>query len=173
MGANDDIKIVIIEDSDSKLFYVKKNIKDFSITIHDLLEDFKDNSEIFQIDKNVKIKCFEWILEYIEKYKNDKSEMEYYTNPDKKSEKLTKWDKEFFEKMDMNIKHLLIAADYLNIPGLMEKATLYSANYIIKKKSNKEIRELFDLPDDITQEEENKIKHDFEWLEDKEKLKKK
>jgi len=57
------------------------------------------------------------------------------------------------------------AANYLDIPPLLDLVCAKIAS-MIKDKSVEEIRDTFDLPNDLTPEEEEQMKEEYKWLEE-------
>ena len=57
---------------------------------------------------------------------------------------------------------IMKAANYLDIRGLMDTSSKVVAN-LIMGKSPQQIREVLNIPDDLTSEEKEQIKRDNEW----------
>ncbi|KAF5735925.1 SKP1-like protein 1B isoform X2 [Tripterygium wilfordii] len=66
---------------------------------------------------------------------------------------LKAWDAEFVEVDTDQLYHLLLAANYLNIPRLLE-LLFQTVVDIIRGKTPEEIREVFGIKNDFTPEEE-------------------
>ena len=60
---------------------------------------------------------------------------------------------------------LILAANYLDIKGLLEVTCKTVAN-MIKGKKAEEIRKAFNIKNDFTPEEEEQIRKENEWCED-------
>lgn len=59
--------------------------------------------------------------------------------------------------------HLVLAANYLNIKGLLDITCKTIAN-MIKGKTPEEIRKTFNIENDFTPEEEEQIRKENEWV---------
>ena len=57
---------------------------------------------------------------------------------------------------------IMKAANYLDIRGLMDSSCKMVAN-LIMGKSPEQIREVLNIPDDLTAEEKEQIKRENEW----------
>ncbi|XP_028763326.1 SKP1-like protein 1B [Neltuma alba] len=77
---------------------------------------------------------------------------------DSKAEELNKWGAEFM-KVDVEDRlfHSLMAANYLEIKGLFDLACQTVAD-LIKGKTLKQIRKIFNLKNDFTPEEEERLR---------------
>ena len=73
------------------------------------------------------------------------------------------WDYEFLNSLEFSLfKNLINAANYLNIKDLLE-LTAAKVAHMIKDKSVPEIRDMFDIVNDFTPEEEERIRKEDEW----------
>ncbi|XP_065193385.1 S-phase kinase-associated protein 1-like [Sycon ciliatum] len=76
------------------------------------------------------------------------------------------WDEEFL-KVDQGILvELMNAANYLDIKGLLDAACKTVAN-MIKGKTTEEIRKTFNMVGDFSSDEEEEIRKENAWLQDK------
>ncbi|XP_065193475.1 S-phase kinase-associated protein 1-like [Sycon ciliatum] len=76
------------------------------------------------------------------------------------------WDEEFL-KVDQGILvELINAANYLDIKGLLDAAVKTVAN-MIKGKTTEEIRKTFNMVGDFSSDEEEEIRKEKAWLQDK------
>ncbi|CAH8307647.1 unnamed protein product [Eruca vesicaria subsp. sativa] len=82
---------------------------------------------------------------------------------DKEGEtKLEIWDEEFL-KVDLEtVFELILAANYLNIPGLIDLTCQAVADHI-KDKTPEEVREIFSIKNDFTPEEEDAVRKENVW----------
>jgi S-phase kinase-associated protein 1 len=86
---------------------------------------------------------------------------------DKKStNELTPWEIEFCNIDQKDLFELILAANYLNIQPLLDLTCKTVAN-MIKGKTPEEIRKTFNIKNDFTPEEEEKVRKDNEWCEER------
>jgi len=68
---------------------------------------------------------------------------------------------------DGTLFDLILAANYLDIKGLLDITTTYVARLITDLKTPEEIRKRFNIKNDLTQEDLNQIKEESKtWLQD-------
>ncbi|KAJ3298622.1 hypothetical protein HK104_010543 [Borealophlyctis nickersoniae] len=84
----------------------------------------------------------------------------------KSSEDIDDWDRAFMEVDQSMLFELILAANYMNIQELQDLGCKTVAN-MIKLKSVEEIRETFNITSDFTPEEEEQIRRENEWCEDR------
>ncbi|KHJ89842.1 Skp1 family, dimerization domain protein [Oesophagostomum dentatum] len=92
---------------------------------------------------------------------------EYETeHPDRKiMREIEAWDKEFF-KVDYGVLFdIIMAANYLDIPKLLDGGCKVVAD-LMRGKTPEEIRTLFNIVNDFTPEEEENIRKENAWCED-------
>ena len=78
------------------------------------------------------------------------------------SEELKNWDKQFVD-VDMDTLYdLIMAANYLNISGLLDMMCQTVAD-MIKGKTPEEIRRKFNIKNDFTPEEEEEVRMENTW----------
>ncbi|KAH7327624.1 ubiquitin-protein ligase [Rhizoctonia solani] len=75
------------------------------------------------------------------------------------------WDQNFIQVDQEMLFEIILAANYLDIPPLLNVGCKTVAN-MIKSKTPGEIRKLFNIVDNFTPEEEAQIKKENEWAED-------
>ena len=77
---------------------------------------------------------------------------------------ITEWDKEFLGKLDKVTRAQLISvANYLNYKHLLKSCGKYIAS-LIRGKSVEEMRQILGIVNDFTEEEEERIKQENEWM---------
>jgi S-phase kinase-associated protein 1 len=85
---------------------------------------------------------------------------------DKKSGDIIPWDKEFCTVDKDTLFELILAANFLDIKPLLDVTCKTVAN-MIKGKSPEEIRKTFNIKNDFTPEEEEKVRKENEWCEER------
>ena len=76
------------------------------------------------------------------------------------------WDQDFLKVDQGTLFEIILAANYLDIKGLLEVTCKTVAN-MMKGKSAEEIRKLFNIENDLTPEEEEQIRKENAWCEEK------
>ncbi|KAI8846598.1 Skp1 family, dimerization domain-containing protein [Chytridium lagenaria] len=84
----------------------------------------------------------------------------------KSSEDIEEWDREFMNVDQGTLFELILAANYLDMKNLLDLGCKTVAN-MIKGKSVEEIRKTFNIVNDFTPEEEEQIRKENEWCEDR------
>jgi S-phase kinase-associated protein 1 len=78
----------------------------------------------------------------------------------------TGWDSEFIKVDQALLFELILGANYLDIKGLLDLTCKTVAN-MIKGKTPEEIRTIFNIENDFTPEEEEQVRRENEWAEEK------
>jgi S-phase kinase-associated protein 1 len=82
--------------------------------------------------------------------------------PQQEKRELENWDKEFANVDQTKLFELILAANYLNIKGLLDLTCMTVAN-MIKGKDPAEIRATFNIENDFTPEEEEEVRRENQW----------
>ncbi len=85
---------------------------------------------------------------------------------DKSSADISPWDLNFTAIDQAQLFELILAANYLDIKPLLDLTCKTVAN-MIKGKTPEEIRKQFNIKNDFTPEEEEKVRKENEWCEEK------
>ena len=157
-----------LQNSDSEIFEVDVEIAKMSETIKTLLEDSclddDDEEPIPLPDVNAAIlrKVIEWSIHH----KDDPPPAADEENREKRTEDIEPYDQEFLKVDQGTLFELILAANYLDIKGLLDVTCKTVAN-MIKGKTPEEIRKTFNIKDEFTAEEEEKVRKENEWYEEK------
>lgn len=143
-------KTLILKSSDNEEFVVKESVAVQCITIKNLVEDGCDLDAIPLL--NVDSKNLAWIIEFMEKHADSTS-----TDEEKKD-----FDTEFVKKPFNDVLGLILAANYLNFPALMDVMCDACANEM-KLWSVEQVREKFHIQNDYTEEEEKAVRAENFW----------
>merc|ERR1712100_726848 len=76
------------------------------------------------------------------------------------------WDQEFCKVEQATLFELILAANYMDIRPLLDLTCKTVAN-MIKGKTPEEIRKTFNIKNDFTPEEEEQVKRENEWCEER------
>ncbi|KAG9117687.1 hypothetical protein FRC07_007356, partial [Ceratobasidium sp. 392] len=120
---------------------------------------------------NVSSSVFEKVLEYCDYHRNDPLPLDDdgNSNDDPRKRQVSEigeWDQKFIQVDQGMLFEILLAANFLNIKGLLDLGCKTVAN-MIKGKTPEEIRKLFNIVNDFTEEEEAQIRKENEWAEDR------
>ncbi|KAL1215315.1 SKP1-like protein 19 [Cardamine amara subsp. amara] len=181
-------KIVLIS-SDGQTFKVDEAVaREFQIVAHMIDDDCADKPIPLT---NVTSKYLALVITYCMKHveagvsvegEEDKKQVEGEEDKDAKKQvveaavsvegekdmeakkaELKSWDAKFMEEHDLKtIFQLILAANYLNVKGLLDLLFQTVADHI-KDKTPEEIRTIFNIKNDLTEEEEKAIRKENEW----------
>ncbi|VDN02480.1 unnamed protein product [Thelazia callipaeda] len=165
-------KITLIS-SDKETFKVDRNVIRLSTTINTMLQDLgMDNQEGGDIDmvegiplQNVNSSILKKVIHWCEYHKDDPISPDDGDNKEKRTDDIPSWDVEFLKVDQGTLFELILAANYLDIKGLLDVTCKTVAN-MIKGKSPEEIRRTFNIKNDFTPEEEEQIRKENAWCED-------
>uniref|UniRef100_A0A2N9FVH5 SKP1-like protein n=1 Tax=Fagus sylvatica TaxID=28930 RepID=A0A2N9FVH5_FAGSY len=144
-------KNITLRSSDNETFEMEERVAMLSETIKHLIEDDCVDSVIPV--PNVKSDTLARVIEYCKKHV-ESSESE--------SEALKTWDAEFVDIEQNTLFALILAANYLDIKGLLD-LTCQTVADMMKGKSVEEIRKIFNITNDFTPEEEEKVRKENQW----------
>nr|CDP92047.1 BMA-SKR-2, isoform f [Brugia malayi] len=165
-------KISLIS-SDNETFEVDRNVIRLSTTINTMLQDLgMDNQDGGDIDmvegiplQSVNSAILKKVIHWCEYHKDDPIPPEDNDNKEKRTDDISSWDVEFLKVDQGTLFELILAANYLDIKGLLDVTCKTVAN-MIKGKSPEEIRRTFNIKNDFTPEEEEQIRKENAWCED-------
>jgi len=162
--------------TDSQIFTMDVRVACMSQTIKDMLSTIgskepKEGEEPEVVDiANVNGPTMKLVHAFLEKYKDEPEPPAAEDDEDADKRYLTHipdWDKKFLDGLPQSqLFELICAANYLDIKQLLDLTCQWVAN-MIKGKKPQEIRELFNIENDFTKEEEERIKKENEWCEEK------
>ncbi|KAJ0974551.1 hypothetical protein J5N97_016516 [Dioscorea zingiberensis] len=147
-------KMVTLVSSDGVEFVVEKRVAEQSLFIKNALNEGGVEEKVMIPIPKVTSDTLSSVLEYCEKHA---SATEFQEN------EIEEWDKEYIEKADLDLLYYLLQASYsMSIMGLMELGAKKVAS-LIRGKSPQEIRELFNIKNDFTPEQEEEIRREMQW----------
>lgn len=115
---------------------------------------------------NVNSMILRKVVQWCEYHRNDQPLPEDDENREKRTDDIPAWDQEFLKVDQGTLFELILAANYLDIKGLLDVTCKTVAN-MIKGKQPEEIRKTFNIKNDFTPEEEEQIRRENEWCEEK------
>ena len=154
-----------IVSSDEVAFPVSKSILQMSGLIASIYDEGENEDKTFPI-LGVDSSTMKKVIEFCEHYQVEAmSEIAKPIQTNDFSKLVPEWYNEF-----TNIEYTLLfqiveAANYMDIPPLMNLICAKIAS-MIKDKSIEQIRETFSIENDLTPEEEEKMKEEYKWCEE-------
>ncbi|KAB1281511.1 S-phase kinase-associated protein 1, partial [Camelus dromedarius] len=142
-----------LQSSDGEIFEVDVEIAKQSVTIKTMLEGLTDL---------YRFRVIQWCTHH----KDDPPPPEDDENKEKRTDDIPVWDQEFLKVDQGTLFELILAANYLDIKGLLDVTCKTVAN-MIKGKTPEEIRKTFNIKNDFTEEEEAQVRKENQWCEEK------
>ncbi|VDP15501.1 unnamed protein product [Soboliphyme baturini] len=153
-------KKVKLQSSDHELFEVEINVIRLSNTIKTMLEDLgvedeENESEHIPLP-NVNAAILKKVIQWCTYHKDDSPPLEDDDTKEKRSDDISSWDADFLKVDQGTLFELILAANYLDIKGLLDVTCKTVAN-MIKGKTPEEIRRTFNIKNDFTPQEEEQV----------------
>ncbi|KAJ3061721.1 suppressor of kinetochore protein mutant [Podochytrium sp. JEL0797] len=158
--------MVKITSSDAQEFSIAKEIANQSVLIKNMLEDVGEADDQPIPLPNVSGAILQKVIEYATMHKDDAPAAPEEETKPKSSEDIEERDKEFMNVDQGTLFEIILAANYLDMKNLLDLGCKTVAN-MIKGKSVEEIRKTFNIVNDFTPEEEEQIRKENEWCEDR------
>ncbi|KAJ3294551.1 suppressor of kinetochore protein mutant [Rhizoclosmatium sp. JEL0117] len=158
--------MVKITSSDNQEFNISKEIANQSVLIKNMLEDVGEADDQPIPLPNVSGAILQKVIEYATMHKDDPPAAPEEETKPKSSEDIEERDKEFMNVDQGTLFEIILAANYLDMKNLLDLGCKTVAN-MIKGKSVEEIRKTFNIVNDFTPEEEEQIRKENEWCEDR------
>lgn len=160
-------KITLIS-NDGAVITVDSQVAMKSVLIKNMIEDLGDAVAESDVPiPNVNESVLRKVIEWCEHHKHDPAPA---TDDDSDSRKRTtdieEWDQKFMQVDQEMLFEIILASNYLDIKPLLDVGCKTVAN-MIKGKSPEEIRKTFNITNDFTPEEEEQIRRENEWAEDR------
>jgi len=152
-----EMEFVKLKSKQEEVFEVDAKAAFRSITIKNMIDDtgFHMHVPVPMVDSQTLVKVIEF-LKYHQRAE-DKSVDE--------NERAV-WDKNYTKVDDETLFNLILAANYLDIKPLLDLTCKAVADEI-KGKSPEEIRSRFNIKNDFTPEEEEEVKRENAWCEER------
>ncbi|CAG8612969.1 1535_t:CDS:2 [Ambispora gerdemannii] len=171
-AASEQIQKVTLKSRDEKEYKVDVAVASRSILLKNMIEGLFVVSDVGESDQaiplpNVDEKVLKKVLEWCEHHINDP-----LPTGDEESQRrhnnaeIDDWDQKFLNVEQDLLFEIILAANYLDIKPLLDVGCKTVAN-MIKGKTPDEIRKMFNIQNDFTKEEEEQIRKENEWAEDR------
>ncbi|KAG8665868.1 E3 ubiquitin ligase complex SCF subunit scon-3 [Fusarium poae] len=170
MSESTSVEKIWLASNDSATIEVDRVVAERSMLIKNMLEDVGDDS-ITQTNPipipNVNEAVLRKVIEWCEHHRNDPPQaQDDESDARKKTTDIEEWDQKFMQVDQEMLFEIILASNYLDIKPLLDVGCKTVAN-MIKGKSPEEIRKTFNITNDFTPEEEEQIRRENEWAEDR------
>lgn len=169
MSADKNSQKVTLTSNEGSTIEVDRVVAERSMLIKNLIEDLGDDaiaSSPIPIP-NVNDPVLRKVVEWCEHHRNDAAQSADDDNDNrKKTTDIDEWDQKFMQVDQEMLFEIILAANYLDIKALLDVGCKTVAN-MIKGKSPEDIRKTFNITNDFTPEEEEQIRRENEWAEDR------
>ncbi|XP_062039044.1 S-phase kinase-associated protein 1-like [Lepus europaeus] len=158
-----------LQRSDGEIFEVDVEIAEQSVTIKTMLEDLgmddEADDDLVPLP-NVNAAILKKVIQWCTHHKDDPPPPEDDENKEKRTDDVPVWDQEFLKVDQGTLFELILAANYLDIKGLLDDTCKTVAN-MIKGKTPEEIRKTFNIKNDFTEEAAAQVRKENQWCEEK------
>ncbi|KAI0999599.1 hypothetical protein K3495_g8598 [Podosphaera aphanis] len=168
MSSEKDLSKITLISNDGAVITVDSQVAMKSILIKNMMEDLGDAVTENDVPiPNVNEAVLRKVIEWCEYHKNDPvTATDDDSDSRKKTTDIEEWDQKFMQVDQEMLFEIILASNYLDIKPLLDVGCKTVAN-MIKGKSPEEIRKTFNITNDFTPEEEEQIRRENEWAEDR------
>jgi len=146
---------------------VDRQVAERSMLIVNMMEDLGEGAGAEVPIPNVNESVLKKVIEWCEHHKGDPpATADDDSDSRKKTTDIDEWDQKFMQVDQEMLFEIILASNYLDIKPLLDVGCKTVAN-MIKGKSPEEIRKTFNITNDFTPEEEDQIRRENEWAEDR------
>jgi len=159
---------ITLTSNDGANITVDRAVAERSMLIKNMMEDLgEENIDSAVPIPNVNEQVLKKVIEWCEHHKNDPvTTQDDDSDSRKKTTDIEEWDQKFMQVDQEMLFEIILASNYLDIKPLLDVGCKTVAN-MIKGKSPEEIRKTFNITNDFTPEEEEQIRRENEWAEDR------
>jgi len=152
-----EMEFVKLKSKQEEIFEVEAKAAFRSITIKNMIDDtgFQIHVPVPMVDSSTLVKVIEF-LKYHQRAEDE----------DTPADAQATWDVNYVKVDDETLFNLILAANYLDIKSLLDLACKTVADEI-KGKTPEEIRTRFNIKNDFTPEEEEEVKRENAWCEER------
>ncbi|XP_021713526.1 SKP1-like protein 1A [Chenopodium quinoa] len=143
-------KKIILKSADKELFEIAENAAMLSETVKNIVEAIGESNDPIPL-KNVSSKILLKIIDYCNKHVEEEN-----------NDVLKQWDADFLNVDQDILFDLILAANYMEIKSLLD-LTSHCVADMIKEKTPEDVRKLFNIKNDYTPEEEEKVRKENQW----------
>lgn len=156
-----------LQSSDGDIFETDEEIAKVAGTIKTMIEDcgITEGEDAVVPLPNVNSAILQKVLQWANHHKDDPPSIDDDTK-EKRTDDISSWDADFLKVDQGTLFELILAANYLDAKGLLDVTCKTVAN-MIKGKTPEEIRKTFNIKNDFTPAEEEQVRKENEWCEEK------
>jgi len=160
-------KITLVS-NDNVAIEVDRKVAERSMLIKNMMDDLGEEAASTEVPiPNVNESVLKKVIEWCEHHKDDAPvSADDDADSRKKTTDIEEWDQKFMQVDQEMLFEIILASNYLDIKPLLDVGCKTVAN-MIKGKSPEEIRKTFNITNDFTPEEEEQIRRENEWAEDR------
>lgn len=169
-------KYIVLQSNDGKPveYKVSREAAKMSGLIKDMLDDQSESEQTVIPVPNVSGRTLKYVVQYIEHHNTQRVEPLEKPLRGKIEDVISEWDKAFLftdlvkdhdERQHETLIDVIMAANFLNVKDLLDLTCACVAS-MIKGKTPEQIRALFNIENDFTPEEEEKIREENRWCEE-------
>ncbi|KAL5970924.1 S-phase kinase-associated protein 1 [Taenia solium] len=151
--------------ADNVVFDVDLEIARQSVMISDILDDVgpeaAEDDEPIPL-RHVNADILKKVLQWCTHHKDDDTQQDQDEDSELRTDDIPDWDREFLQVDQKTLLEILMAANYLEIEGLLDMCCKSVAN-MIKGMKIEELRKTFNIKSDFTPQEEEQIRRENEW----------
>tara|TARA_R110002072_G_scaffold45565_7_gene127017 strand:- start:19683 stop:20168 length:486 start_codon:yes stop_codon:yes gene_type:complete len=155
---------VILQSQDGQDFKVEVKVAKQSETVKNLIEDAGVKAPIPL--PNVSGKILSKVVEWCKYHTEHPTVVSEEQKDEKPSSEISAWDLEFTKVDQPTLFELILAANYLDIKGLLSLVCKTVAN-MIKGKTPEEIRKTFGIKESFSESEKNQVRLENEFCEER------
>jgi S-phase kinase-associated protein 1 len=159
--------IIKLQSSNGDIFPIDVVIAKKSNTIKTMLESLgiEEGSQeeavpLPNVTTDILKKVIEWCTVHKDDPEPDEDSDEYWET---RTNEITGWDVDFFKMDQATLFELILAANYLDVKGLLDVACKAVSNLIIAAKTPEGIRKAFNVKNDFTPMEEWQARAENKW----------
>ena len=148
-----------LQSSDGEIFPVDVEIAKQSVTIKTMLDLGMDEGDEELVPlPNVNAAILKRVIQWATYHKDD---LPLPENKEKRTDDISSWDADFLKVDQGTLIELILAANYLDIKGLLD-VTCKTVADMIKGKTPEEIRKTFNIKNVFTPSEEEQVRKENE-----------
>lgn len=153
---------VKLRSADGEMFEVDADVAFSSLTVKNMIEDTGASAPVPVPNVNSKVlsKIIEYCSYHVDQERRSKDADDHVRR--QIEDETSKWDKDYICVDQAVLYELILAANFLNIKGLLDLCCQTVAD-IIKGKTPEQIRQYFHIKNDFTPEEEEEVRKENQW----------